>query len=79
MHVVPTEGQRAHLRLGTWHRVVVPPFDSDRFIAETVKSITFDTLLRRHGVSRLDLLQIDAEGYDFEILKRIDFRAFDPP
>ena len=63
-------------RTADWERgtaSLVVPFNSDRFVAETVKSLTFDTLLRRHGVSHLDLLQIDAEGYDFEILKRIDF------
>lgn len=68
-------------RSSDWERgtaSLLPPFDSDRFIAETVKSITFETLLRRHRVSRLELLQIDAEGYDFEILKRIDFRSLRP-
>jgi FkbM family methyltransferase len=48
---------------------LLPRFASDRFITETVPCITFETLLRRQRVSRVDLLQIDAEGYDFEILK----------
>jgi FkbM family methyltransferase len=53
-------------------------FATGRFIAETVPCITFDTLLRRHHVSRIDLLQIDTEGYDFEILKQIDFSRLRP-
>ena len=68
-------------RTADWERgtaSLVVPFNADRFVAETVKSLTFDTLLRRHGVSHLDLLQIDAEGYDFEILKRIDFGRLRP-
>jgi FkbM family methyltransferase len=40
--------------------------------------ITLDTLLQRAASCRLDLLQIDAEGYDFEIIKTIDFKRFPP-
>jgi FkbM family methyltransferase len=68
-------------RSADWERgfaSLLPRFASDRFIAETVPCITFDTLLRRHGVSRVDLLQIDAEGYDFEILKLVDFKKIRP-
>jgi len=43
-------------------------------IEETVNCITFAELMRRHNLSRIDLLQIDAEGYDFEILKMVDFQ-----
>src|SRR2546426_11057106 len=64
-----------------WERGIaslLPPSDSDRFIAEAVPCITFKTLLNRHHVSRIDLLQIDAEGYDFAILKQVDFRRIQP-
>jgi len=43
-------------------------------IEETVNCITFEELTRRHNLSKIDLLQIDTEGYDFEILKRVDFQ-----
>src|SRR4029453_1473130 len=68
-------------RSADWERgfaSVLPRFASDRFIAETVPCITFDTLLRRHRVTRVDLLQIDAEGYDFEILKLVDLQNLRP-
>jgi FkbM family methyltransferase len=68
-------------RTADWERgfaSLLPRFASDRFIAETVPCITFETLLRRHRVSRVDLLQIDAEGYDFEILKAVDFQKCRP-
>lgn len=34
---------------------------------------TLADILQRHHVSRVDLLHIDTEGYDYEILKTIDF------
>lgn len=68
-------------RTAEWERgfaSVLPRLASDRCIAETVPCITLDTLLRRHRVARVDLLQIDAEGYDYEILKRLDFKTLRP-
>ena len=47
-------------------------------IRETVHCITLHQLLDRHEISRLDLLQIDAEGYDYEILRTIDFERIRP-
>jgi FkbM family methyltransferase len=43
-----------------------------------VKCITLSNLLAKHGVKTIDLLQIDTEGYDFEIIKTIDFRETKP-
>ncbi len=43
-----------------------------------VPTISFGSLLRKHNISHLDLLQVDAEGYDYEILKMIDFNAIKP-
>lgn len=45
---------------------------------ETVQCITFDTLVRRNRVKRIDLLQIDTEGFDFEIIKMINFDRIKP-
>ncbi len=41
---------------------------------EELKVPTYDlnTLLTKHGISQVDLLQIDAEGYDFEIIKLLE-------
>jgi len=72
---------RDEARTADWERglaSLLPQPDTARFSAETVPCISFDTLLDRHGVSRLDLLQIDVEGYDFEILKLLDFRRLRP-
>lgn len=39
---------------------------------------TLSQLMAKHKVEHLDLLQIDTEGYDFEIIKTIDFKKFKP-
>jgi FkbM family methyltransferase len=43
-----------------------------------VPCMRFPTLLERHDIKNVDLLQIDAEGYDLNILKAFDFDAFRP-
>jgi len=43
-----------------------------------VEGISFATLLTRYGLSRVDILQIDTEGFDFEVLKMIDFKSVKP-
>ncbi len=35
-----------------------------------VPTLTFESLMRKHRIRSISLLQIDAEGYDFEILKQ---------
>jgi FkbM family methyltransferase len=44
----------------------------------TVPCHTYDTVMARHGLERIDLLQIDTEGYDFELLKVFDFTRHRP-
>ncbi len=39
---------------------------------------TLDHLLSERGIERIDILQIDTEGYDFEVLKLFDFARFRP-
>ncbi len=44
-----------------------------RIVEATVPSFTLSTLVARHQLDRIDLLQVDVEGYDYEVLKQIDF------
>jgi hypothetical protein len=37
-----------------------------------VSCITFDSLCRKHGVTTVDLVHIDTEGYDFEVVRLVD-------
>lgn len=53
-------------------RLYMPDF-VDRLVAIDVDAYTFSDLMSKHHFDALDLLQIDAEGYDFEIIKMIDF------
>jgi FkbM family methyltransferase len=43
-----------------------------------VPCITLPTLLERHRVESLDILCIDAEGWDFKILRQLDFSHWRP-
>jgi FkbM family methyltransferase len=47
-------------------------------VVERVTCLTYADLITRHGLTQIDLLQIDAEGYDFQILSSIDFSASRP-
>lgn len=53
----------------------VPP---DQIVCQQVRCCTLVSLLKEHGFDRLDLLQIDAEGYDYEVIRTIDFSAIRP-
>lgn len=44
----------------------------------TVPALSLESLLSKHQVKRVNLLQIDTEGFDFEIIKMIDFQRMKP-
>jgi FkbM family methyltransferase len=44
----------------------------------TVPCLTIDDLLGEAGFDRLDVIQIDTEGYDYEVLKSIDLARLMP-
>ena len=53
--------------------------DADQALSVTeVYCLSFPSLLDKHGIKRINLLQIDAEGHDYEIIKTIDFNAVTP-
>ena len=47
-------------------------------VVENVQCVTLEMLFAKHDIQQLDLLQVDAEGYDFEILKTLDFSKIKP-
>ena len=61
----------------TW-RLMANWFMQRTMVSETVPAITLTALLDQHSVAQLDLLQVDTEGYDFEILQMIDFQRIKP-
>ena len=40
--------------------------------------MTFESLLKKHNVDVFDFLQIDTEGFDYEIIKMVDFEKYKP-
>ena len=48
-------------------------------VNRTVPCLTLKTLLREEQRDHIDLLQIDAEGFDAEIIRSIDFESLRPP
>ena len=53
--------------------------DADALVSQTlVRCETLMAVLDRNRVERIDVLHIDAESYDFEILKQLDFARFRP-
>jgi FkbM family methyltransferase len=43
-----------------------------------VQCLTVNALLSRNDVQKIDLLHIDAEGFDYAILRQFDFTCFHP-
>jgi len=50
----------------------------DDIIAEKIPCISFMDLIESEKIAKLHLLQIDAEGYDLEIIRSIDFNKIKP-
>jgi FkbM family methyltransferase len=47
-------------------------------VAQSVTCIPLVKLLAKHRPAKIDILQIDAEGYDFKILKQFDLARYRP-
>jgi FkbM family methyltransferase len=62
------------------HRISGEDFEKIRphIVRETVRCDTLDNILRKHDVAKIDILQIDVEGYDYQVLKQVDFSRFQP-
>ena len=70
--------------IGSFHRDSLLTFQDsipdieDRIVRLEVPCLSFESLCRKHGVTELDLLLIDVEGYDGELLRSIDFSTRRP-
>lgn len=43
-----------------------------------VPCLTLPTLLKKHGINHIDVLQLDTEGYDWKILQQLDLSLYRP-
>lgn len=70
--------------LGSFRREVVAKHvnyipDIERRIREMqVACLSFDSLCRAHGVTRVDVLHMDVEGYDWQLMQSIDLARWRP-
>lgn len=55
------------------------PMDTwgEKFITIKSKGITISDLFEKYNIKKVDYLQIDTEGYDYEIIKSIPFEKVD--
>jgi len=53
-------------------------FVEDNLVAERLPCETLTGICEKHGLSKIDFLQVDAEGYDFHVLASLDFNRFAP-
>lgn len=59
------------------HKNLIPDIEG-RIQEIVVDCMRFETLCSKNSIDRIDLLQMDTEGYDFEIIKRIPFDRYRP-
>ncbi len=58
--------------------IIVPEKEEERIYAEQVQMISFNNIIKKYNIKKIDLVQIDTEGFDFEIIKLIDFENIKP-
>jgi FkbM family methyltransferase len=55
------------------------PTNREEYITtEKVNCVTLENLILKYDIKNIDMLMIDAEGYDFEIIKTINFNKVKP-
>lgn len=47
-------------------------------VVDSVRCLTLQELLALHEIAELDLLQVDTEGYDYQVLRTLDFHQIAP-
>jgi FkbM family methyltransferase len=53
--------------------------DPEQYVSEIeVEGKTLQTAFNENNITKIDLLQIDVEGYDWHIIKQIDFEKYKP-
>lgn len=60
-----------------YHKHAIPNIE-DYIMVDQVKTLTFESLAKKHKVKKLDVVAIDTEGYDFEIIKLINYNELAP-
>lgn len=71
-----------HNELGSFKREVLSNHNIDKvdemIITVDVPVLTIESLIKKLDAKNIDIITIDTEGYDFEIIKTIDFKFIKP-
>jgi FkbM family methyltransferase len=59
------------------HKAEIPDLEK-HLITEKISCLTFNSLIRKHDLKKIDLIHIDTEGFDYEVIKLIDFSVISP-
>ena len=59
------------------HRDRIPDIER-RLITTPVPCLRFDSFCERFGITAVNLIQMDTEGYDYEVIKLIDLARWQP-
>ena len=59
------------------HADLIPDI-AQRIVVTEVSCLTLESLCRKHGIAHIDVLHVDAEGYDDRIVQQIDFARHRP-
>ncbi|MDA3872145.1 MAG: FkbM family methyltransferase [Candidatus Marinimicrobia bacterium] len=58
--------------------IKLPTNRKEYITTEKVNCVTLENLILKYDITNIDMLMIDAEGYDFEIIKTINFNKVKP-
>ena len=59
------------------HKGAIPNIE-DYLLVEKVQCTTLEDVLNKNKAKKVDLIKMDVEGYDYEIIKTIDFNKINP-
>lgn len=59
------------------YNLEIPP-QGERITTEEIMTISPESLRDKYNISKIDLLQIDTEGYDYEVIKIFNLKKFEP-
>lgn len=53
-------------------------FSEGKIIRSVVNCLTLNKLIQKHKIIKTDVISIDAEGYDYQIIKQLNFKKIAP-
>lgn len=59
-------------------KILLPEKEDDYIKTESVRTVTFEYILNKYNINKIELLMIDTEGYDFELIKIFPFNILRP-